>query len=116
MKAVILSCNTGGGHNAAAKALCEALTQSGHDAQVLDYLVLAGERVSKTVGDSYVELVKHTPKAFGAVYDLGMAVSTRVKRSPIYYINAAMAAPLRRWLTEHPVDVILMTTCMRPRP
>ena len=52
MKAVILSCNTGGGHNAAAKALCEALTQSGHDAQVLDYLVLAGERVSKTVGDS----------------------------------------------------------------
>ena len=76
MKAVILSCNTGGGHNAAAKALCEALTQSGHDAQVLDYLVLAGERVSKTVGDSYVELVKHTPKAFGAVYDLGMAVST----------------------------------------
>lgn len=109
MKAVILSCKTGGGHNAAAKALCEALTQSGHDAQVLDYLVLAGERVSKTVGDSYVELVKHTPKAFGAVYDLGMAVSTRVKRSPIYYINAAMAAPLRRWLTEHPVDVILMT-------
>lgn len=109
MKAVILSCNTGGGHNAAARALCEALLQAGHEAQVLDYLTLAGERVSKTVGDSYMELVKHTPKAFGAVYDLGMAVSTHVKRSPVYYANAVMAAPLRKWLNENPVDVIFMT-------
>lgn len=109
MKAVILSCNTGGGHNAAAYALQAAFSARGHDAQVLDYLALAGPRVSKTVGDSYVEMVKLSPQAFGAIYELGMAVSTHVRRSPVYYANAAMAGCLQKYLVENPVDCILMT-------
>lgn len=109
MKAVVLSCNTGGGHNAAAHAIAEAMTQRGHQAYVLDYLTLAGENVSKAVGDSYIQLVQRTPKAFGAVYDLGMAVSTHMERSPVYYANAAMARYLREYFTQNPVDVIFAT-------
>ena len=109
MKAIILSCATGGGHNAAAYALQEAFTARGHQAQVLDYLSLASPRVSKTVGESYVEMVKLSPQAFGAVYDIGMAVSTHVRRSPVYYANASMAGHLREYLAENPVDCILMT-------
>lgn len=109
MKAVILSCNTGGGHNAAAHALQQAFALRGHQAAVLDYLTLASRNVSKTVGNSYVRMVQHTPVAFGAVYDLGMAVSRHVKRSPVYYANAAMAKHLREYLQANPVDVILAT-------
>ena len=51
MKVLILSCNTGGGHNAAAQAIAEAIREHGECAEVLDYLSLAGKGVSKLVGD-----------------------------------------------------------------
>ena len=51
MKALILSCNTGGGHNSAAKAIAEEFQAHGDEAYVLDYLCLAGKRVSKLVGE-----------------------------------------------------------------
>ena len=50
MKALILSCNTGGGHNSAARAIAEEMQDRGDEAYVLDYLALAGEGVSKLVG------------------------------------------------------------------
>ena len=56
MKVLILSCNTGGGHNAAAQAIAEAIREHGDCAEVLDYLSLAGKGVSKLVGDGYVNL------------------------------------------------------------
>lgn len=38
MKVLILSCNTGGGHNAAASALKESLNFYHHEAEVLDLM------------------------------------------------------------------------------
>ena len=57
MKALILSCNTGGGHNSAAKAIAEEIHARGDEACVLDYLCLAGKGVSKLVEDGYVQIV-----------------------------------------------------------
>lgn len=108
MKALILSCNTGGGHNAAARAVAEAFRAHGDEAVVLDYLKLAGENVSKTVGNVYVETVKIAPGLFGLVYKLGMMVSRLLRRSPVYYVNGRMAKYIRAYLKEHPADVILM--------
>lgn len=65
MKALILSCNTGGGHNSAARAIAEEMQERGDEAYVLDYLCLAGEGVSRLVGDGYVQIVKKTPRLFG---------------------------------------------------
>ena len=77
MKVLILSCNTGGGHNAAAQAIAEAIREHGECAEVLDYLSLAGKGVSKLVGDGYVKVVKKAPAMFGVAYKLGMVVSLR---------------------------------------
>ena len=54
MKVLILSCNTGGGHNAAAQAIAEAIREHGDCAEVLDYLSLAGNGVSKLVGAAII--------------------------------------------------------------
>ena len=108
MRALILSCNTGGGHNSAAHAIAEELLEQGDEAYVLDYLCLAGEGVSRLVGDGYVEIVKKTPLLFGAVYRLGMGVSRLVSRSPVYYVNGRMAKYLESYLRDHPVDVLIM--------
>ena len=75
MKALILSCNTGGGHNSAARAIAEEMQERGDEAYVLDYLCLAGEGVSRLVGDGYVQIVKKTPRLFGFFYKLGMIAS-----------------------------------------
>lgn len=61
MKVLILSCKTGGGHDAAGFAVKEALEQKGHEAVMFDYLTLAGQKVSDTVGDVYVNTVKRCP-------------------------------------------------------
>ena len=108
MKVLILSCNTGGGHNAAARAVAEAVRAHGDFAEILDYLCLAGNGVSRLVGDGYVEVVKKAPKAFGIAYHLGMAVSRCMRKSPVYYANARMAGDLSEYLKEHQVDAIVM--------
>lgn len=108
MNVLILSCNTGGGHNAAARAAAEAFRAHGEEAVVLDYLKLAGEKVSRTVGNVYVETVKIAPGLFGLLYKIGMLVSRLLRRSPVYYVNGKMAVYLAAYLKKHPVDVIVM--------
>ncbi len=49
MNVLILSCNTGGGHNAAGGALAQSLRDRGHTAEQVDFLALAGENVSRVV-------------------------------------------------------------------
>ena len=108
MKALILSCNTGGGHNSAAKAIAEELISHGEEAYVLDYLCLAGKGISKLVGDGYVQIVKKTPLLFGLIYKLGILISRITRKSPVYYVNGRMAKYLRSYLKEHPADVLIM--------
>lgn len=108
MNVLILSCNTGGGHNAAARAVAEVFRAHGDEAVVLDYLKLAGEKVSRTVGNVYVETVKIAPGLFGLLYKIGMLVSRLLRRSPVYYVNGKMAVYLAAYLKKHPADVIVM--------
>ena len=108
MKVLILSCNTGGGHNAAGTAVKEKLEQEGHEAIQLDYLNLAGKWTSHLVGDLYVDVVKKAPSIFGLVYKLGMFVSRMTRKSPVYYVNSLMGKYLKKYLKENPVDAIVM--------
>ena len=108
MKVLILSCKTGGGHDAAGLAMKEALEAKGHEAILLDYLTLAGPKVSQTVGDVYVNTVKTAPHVFGAVYKLGMVISRITKKSPVYYVNAKMGKYLQKYLEEEKFDALLM--------
>ena len=50
MKFLILSCNTGEGHNAAGRAVMEWAQRMGHEARMEDMMLLAGQRVSRMVG------------------------------------------------------------------
>lgn len=92
MEALILSCSTGGGHNTAAQAVFEALTERGHHAVRMDPYTLVSEELANKVGQTYIKLVQKSPKLFGAVYDLGNAYRKLPGRSPVYHINGKMAA------------------------
>ena len=105
---LILSCSTGGGHNAAGTAMKEYLQLHGHHVDFPDYLSFAGERVSKTVGRIYVKTVQKAPKVFGAVYKIGDTVSRHVKKSIVYYANSGMDEYLEECLKTTDYDAILV--------
>lgn len=109
MEALILSCGTGGGHNAAARAIQQELTARGHSAQLLNPYSLRGRHVESAVNAAYVKLVQTAPHVFGVVYSLGNAYRRVPFRSPVYYVNGRMAAYLGRYLSEHRFDVIVST-------
>ena len=109
MEALILSCSTGGGHNTAAQAVFEALTERGHHAVRMDPYTLVSEELANKVGQTYIKLVQKNPKLFGAVYDLGNAYRKLPGRSPVYHINGKMAPYMQKYLAEHLTDVIVCT-------
>ncbi|MCM1259416.1 MAG: glycosyltransferase [Staphylococcus sp.] len=109
MNILLLSCKTGGGHDACANALKEQFEQMGHTAFVFDYLQLAGEKVAKRVANTYIKTVQRAPKLFGAAYRIGMFVSKHSEHSPVYLVNKKMAKYLETYLNEHHYDVVVMT-------
>lgn len=123
MKVLILSCSTGGGHNAAGKAVKERLEYEGHEAVLLDPFTLSSERTARIVGNAYIKIASHIPGFFGFLYKLGGAVSSSRHKSPVYYANTLMVKHLKRFLSENHFDAIVtphlfpaeMITCMKRR-
>lgn len=108
MEALILSCGTGGGHNAAGRAVEAELLSRGHNVTFLDPYTLKDQKTSHLVSRAYITLVQRSPGAFGALYNLGDAYRKLPVRSPVYHINRGMAKILSKYLDEHPCDAIVM--------
>lgn len=108
MKILILSCNTGEGHNAAGRAIREQLLADGHEAVLLDYMKLASEKTSRVVGQTYVKVAKNVPWLFGAAYRIALGISSPRRKSPVYYANKLMAKHLQRYLEANAYDAIVM--------
>ena len=109
MEALILTCSTGGGHNAAAYAVAEAMIRRGHNAKVMDPYSLIGERMAKAVGGTYVRMVQISPSLFGMIYKLGDTYRRLPIKSPVYVINGRMAKRLEKYFAENKTDVVLCT-------
>ena len=77
MKILILSCNTGEGHNAAGHAVEEAALARGHEVNFVDAMQLGKRHTSRLISGLYIGIVKHLPWFFGFIYKLGMLISNR---------------------------------------
>ncbi len=108
MNVLILSCDTGGGHNSAARSIQKELIRRGHQAVFLNPFELSGKRVAGAVGGAYVKLVQKHPRAFGMLYKLGAFVSRLPGRSPVYYANSLVARHLAKYLEQKSYDAIVM--------
>ncbi|WP_282109113.1 MGDG synthase family glycosyltransferase [Faecalibaculum rodentium] len=113
MEALILYCSTGGGHNAAAKAVQDALSRQGHHAILLDPYSLQGQAVADKVGRFYVDFVRTVPRLFGVVYKLGEAYTKLQEHlphhSPVYLFQRKTARTLKQYLEKSQPDVIVTT-------
>ena len=100
---MILSCSTGGGHNAAGAAIRDELEARGHHVTMMDPYELVSHKLAEEIGNVYVKMVQRSPKLFGVVYALGGMVRRVPGKSPVYYANIAVAKKLKEYLDENPV-------------
>lgn len=107
MNILILSCDTGEGHNAAGKAIEEAALLRGHTVTMMDMFLLSGKKTSHAVGGAYVGIVKHVPHLFGFLYKLGLTISSAKRKSPVYYANGLLAKKLSDYIEQNRFDVIV---------
>lgn len=108
METLILSCGTGGGHNAAGRAVKEELEARGHRAVMLDPYKLAGEKLSGRIDNTYIKLAQGAPGAFGFIYSLGEMVRRIPGGSPVYWANSGMADYMNSYLESERFDVVMM--------
>lgn len=109
MKALILSAHTGGGHDAAANALSDALKEQGVDSQVMDCLAFGGQWLSKVVSGAYVKMVQHVPGSFGVMYHASEKMHMKRIKSPVYLFNSSYAFRMERTLRELKPDIVACT-------
>ena len=68
MKVLVLSCSTGGGHNACAKYIEEEFKSKGIECDYVNYLELIGEKTAKLVEKLYLDSTKGKGNIFKNVY------------------------------------------------
>ena len=109
MKVLVLSCNTGGGHNAAGHAVKEACERLGHRCDVVDTIALTNKRMSDFVSDAYLALVNKAPEAFGLAYNIWGNMSHENRKSPLYYMRKLDSKNILRLVEGERYDVVIAT-------
>lgn len=69
MRTLILSCNTGAGHNSCAKAIQEVYQSRGDVCDIYDALLFISKRASKFISNWHTRLYLHAPKIFSSGYE-----------------------------------------------
>jgi len=108
MKVLILSCDTGEGHNSAAFAIYEHLKKINVECEMLDALSLKSIKVSRMARQAYLNVIK-IPYLFGFIYNLGMLVSNSKIKSPVYYMNKSYRGKLHDYIKANGFDTIITT-------
>ncbi len=68
MKVLLLSCNTGGGHNSAALAIKDCFESLNVECNIKDSLAYGSAKSSKIISGSHVFIYRNMPKLFGVGY------------------------------------------------
>ena len=69
MRTLILSCNTGAGHNSCAKAIQEVYQSRGDVCDIYDALLFISKRASKFISNWHTRIYLHAPKIFSSGYE-----------------------------------------------
>lgn len=108
MKTLILSCDMGGGHNSAAKALAQYGRLNGTECEIADTLSFISTDFSKTMSDLYIFTTKSN--LIKVIYKTGEMVPRSAKvKSPVYVANKIYCKKLYDHICEGGYDSIICT-------
>ena len=107
MKVLVLSCNTGGGHNKAAEMLKNELQRRGHKSVVRDALAFKSKERSRSAAGLYNDLIGYVPHIFGFIYWLGQTWSKTGVLSPVYLANRDFADNMYDYMIKQKIDAVV---------
>lgn len=108
MKVLILSCDTGEGHNSAAFAIFEFLKKSNVECEVLDFFYLKSKQASRRASQTYLRVIR-IPLAFRIIYNLGKIVSNSKIKSPVYFRLKRYRGRLYDYINANGFDTVITT-------
>ena len=109
MKVLILSCNTGQGHNVSGNAIMSEFEKKGIECDLLDTLSFRSEMASNVVTKIHTGCVMHAPRLFSVGFRTAELIDEKsFKYSPCYVANATYADELYQYIKENGFDTIIM--------
>lgn len=110
MPALILSCNTGEGHNACARAIKEVYDVEGEACQIEDGLRFISDGASKVISSGHVFLYRRLPRLFGWGYAMSEKHPAVFEPdSPLYGLFSRGADDLYRFIADGGYDSVICT-------
>lgn len=109
MKILILSANTGEGHNSSARAILTAMQQQGIEAEMQDLIGIVSPKASKRVSKTYVKSTEGH-NMFSKIYAFAEWVSEHInqgKRSPIYLLNSIYWRKIYNYIEAGNYDAVI---------
>lgn len=113
MKLLILSANTGQGHNSCAAAVREEALRAGSTCEIKDALAFLSVTISRLVCGSHVGMYRHFPRAYGKSYFYAERHPDLFDRDSAVSKTIALGAEkLRRAILLGGYDAVLCTHVM----
>ena len=110
MKVLILSCNTGAGHNSCARALQEAIMERGIPCDIRDGLSFLSKEASRLISKWHVRLYRKLPRLYGEGYSLAERKSRSMDEDSMSYRFFSMGAnPLRSCIISQGYTHVICT-------
>ena len=112
MRVLILTCNTGEGHNSAARAIKDIFDKKDIYCEIADSLAFLSPKASNFICNWHVRLYKKAPALFGLGYKISELNSTRKGNSKVSMFLKTVskgATKLSLKLAEGDYDVIICT-------
>lgn len=109
MKILILSCSTGGGHNACAKYILEELKKNNIEAEFKDFYDIVNKKAKKLSEKLYLSTLNGNGKIFKVVYKLGELYSKTKLKSPVYLVNKLHKKKLYNYIIQNKIDLVITT-------
>ncbi len=109
MRILILSCNTGEGHNSAAKALRECFEQQQIDCDIQDALAFWSPNKSKIISHGHVFIYRKLPRLFGVSYRFEENHMKEGGEGFIYDLVTKGCHALYQYLLAQHYDIIICT-------
>ncbi len=110
MKTLILTCNTGEGHNSTATAICDAFAAHGQTCNRADTLAYLSPHISRIVCRWHSRIYRYMPRAFDAGYRAAEEhPDSFQKKSVLYRILTRGVDKLYAFLIKEGYDTIICT-------
>jgi processive 1,2-diacylglycerol beta-glucosyltransferase len=110
MKLLILTCNTGQGHNSCANALQEAAISRGMNCEVKDALAFISDGFSKVISKGHVWIYRHFPWLFSQGYKMAEQLKNfGTDGTVVYRLLSTGVNRMAQYLEEGQYDYVLCT-------